>query len=137
MNISKSLTVTIAAAALGSGVAVAQDDSDVTITLLPQDAELPDAVTALIELPKDADGNYIPSEEGVTHSADGLATANDARENGREFGQETAEQAQQNREDFVHGTPDLSELLPDQVPDDVPVPDLPDVPQPPVPPGRP
>ena|SRR4026207_2507812 len=60
-----------------SGYAFAQDGEQ-TIALLPQDADLPDVVTAAIELPKDAEGVYRPSVKAVERSAEGIATANAA-----------------------------------------------------------
>jgi hypothetical protein len=131
-----------------SGHALGQSGEQ-TIALLPEDAELPEVVTAAIDLPKDAEGDYRPSATAVERSAAGIATANAAREDGRAFGERTAAQAKENRELRTRGErPDLAELLPDQVPDDVTLPTLPDrpelpeLPEPPVappaaPPGRP
>jgi hypothetical protein len=127
--------LTALAVSLGTASAFAQEDSenitaglDVTIALVPADAELPDVVTAPIDLPKDEDGNDIPSAEGVENSAHGLETANRAREDGRAFGEAMAAAAQQNREDAAHGPPDLEDLRPDQAPD---VPGPPETPGPP------
>src|SRR5262245_65993257 len=94
----------LAAAALLalSGYAFAQDGEE-TLGLLPEDAELPDVVTAAIDLPKDADGEYRPSVKAVERSAEGIATANAAREHGREFGQSMAAQAKENRELHARG----------------------------------
>jgi hypothetical protein len=125
-----------------SGWALAQDGEE-TIVLVPEGVELPDVVTEAIDLPKNADGEYIASDKGVENSADGLATANAAREDGRAFGQEMAAAAQDNRESRSRGSrPDLSDLRPDRVPDDVSLPTLPEQPEPPVtppvtPPARP
>jgi hypothetical protein len=129
-----------------SGYAFAQD-AERTIALLPEDAELPDVVTAAIDLPRDADGEYRPSAQAVERSADGIATANAAREDGRAFGASMAAQARENRELRARGErPDFSDLLPEQVPDDVSLPTLPEQPvappvtppvTPPAPPGRP
>lgn len=85
----------IAAFTAYGGVAAAQDngdDLDVTMDLIEED-EAPDSAMEPIELPGTA------SEQGVESSADGLATANEARERGREFGQDTAEEARQRGED--------------------------------------
>ena len=129
------LLITGLAAALAAGPVLAQDDVDegldLTITLMPEGAELPEVVTALIELPKDENGEYIPSAEGVANSADGLDTANRAREDGRAFGEAAAAAAQDNREDAGRGSmPDLGDLLPDHVPE---IPELPGPPAPPIP----
>jgi hypothetical protein len=129
------LLVTAFALALAGTSALADDGDaddglDVTITLMPEDADLPDAVTAAIELPQDEEGP-IPNEEGVEHSADGLETANLAREDGRAFGEATAASADENRENLGRGSlPDLEDLVPDNVPE---TPDLPEIPSPPVP----
>jgi hypothetical protein len=131
-----------------SGYAFAQD-AEQTIALLPEGADLPDVVTAAIDLPKDADGEYRPSARAVERSAEGIATANAAREDGRAFGASMAAQAKESRELRARGErPDFADLLPDQVPDDVTLPtlperpDLPELPEHPVtppvtPPGRP
>jgi hypothetical protein len=115
-----------------SGWALAQDGEE-TIVLLPEGAEQPVVVTGAIDLPKDADDEYIPSEEGVKNSADGLAAANAARDNGRAFGEEMAARAQESRENYARGArPDLANLLPGQVPGDVSLPDMPERPSVPV-----
>jgi hypothetical protein len=112
-----------------SGYAFAQDGEQ-TIALLAEGAELPDVVTAAIDLPKDADGDYRPSANAVGRSAEGIATANAAREDGRAFGQATAAQAKENRELRTRGErSDFADLLPDQVPDDVTLPTLPERPE--------
>ena len=114
-----------------------------TVVLLPEGAELPDVVTAAIDLPRDADGEYRPSANAVESSAKGLATANAAREDGRAFGAQMAANAADNRETRARGSrPDLSERLPDQVPDHVSLPSLPEPPAAPpetpvTPPGSP
>jgi hypothetical protein len=119
------------------GPAFAQD-AEQTIVLLPQDAQLPDVVTAAIDLPKDADGEYRPSAKAVERSAEGIATANAAREDGRAFGQSMAAQAKENRELRTRGErPDLGALLPDQVPDHVQLPTLPERPDLPETPASP
>src|SRR5262245_30428001 len=100
-----------------------------TVVLLPESAELPDVVTAAIDLPKDADGEYRPAVQAVESSAKGLTTANAAGEDGRAFGAQMAANAAENRETHTRGTrPDLGDLLPDQVPDHVTPPSLPEVP---------
>lgn len=112
-----------------SGYAFAQNGEQ-TIALLPEDAELPDVVTAAIDLPKDADGEYRPSVKAVERSAEGIATANAAREDGRAFGQSMAAQAKEDRELRTRGErPDFGDLVPEQVPDDVSLPTLPERPE--------
>ena len=72
---------------------------EVTMALIPATAHTTAAVTATIELPKkESTGAYIPSTQGVEHSAHGLDTANLAREDGRAFGEATAAAARANRE---------------------------------------
>ena len=105
-----------------SGYAFAQDGEQ-TIALLPEGAELPDVVTAAIDLPKDADGEYRPSVRAIESSAHGIATANAAREDGRAFGERMAAQAKEDRELRTRGE------RPDQVPDDVSLPTPPEPPQ--------
>lgn len=98
-----------------SASALAQNGEE-TVVLLPEGAELPDVVTAAIDLPKDAAGEYRPSVKAVEHSAQGLATANAAREDGRAFGAQMAANAAANRETSSRGArPDLSGRLPDHV----------------------
>lgn len=133
------LTATFAFAFIG-GPAFAQatpeGDADEilepTIALLPEDADLPDAVTNAIELPE------VASAEAIERSTKGLETANLAREDGRAFGEAAAAAAQENRENVSRGSrPDLSELLPDQVPAVPTIPDLPNLPDVPGPPSTP
>ena len=107
--------ITALASAVIGGAAIAQDESargnknavlELTMTLIPINAESPAAVTAAIELPKDSSGDYIPSAAGVEHSAQGLDTANLAREDGRAFGQATAAAARENRENATRASHD-------------------------------
>jgi hypothetical protein len=120
-----------------SGYAFAQD-GERTLALLPEDAELPDVVTAAIDLPKDEDGEYRPSVKAVESSADGIRTANAAREDGRAFGASMAAEAKENRELRARGgPPDFGDLLPEQVPDDVSLPTRPERPELPQPPEQP
>ena len=113
-----------------------------TIVLMPEGAELPEAVTRVIDLPKNENGEYRPAAAAVENSARGLAIANEARENGRAFGQEMAAQAQENRENKARG--ERPDVPPGQPPDDVTLPALPvtpaapERPEPPAaPPGAP
>ena len=122
-----SLFVGSALACLFSASTLAQNGED-TVVLLPEGAELPGVVTAAIDLPKDADGEYRPSVQAVESSAKGLTTANSAREDGRAFGAQMAANAADNRETNSRGArPDLSNL-PDQVPDHVTPPSPPELP---------
>lgn len=132
MNGMKGLIAAALTLALSSNWAFAQDgdegddgDLDVTITVMPEGADLPDVVTGDITLPVDEEGNFIPADEGVDNSAEGLSIANEAREDGRAFGEAAAAAAEANREDLGRGS------MPDQVPEtpgDLPeLPDLPDV----------
>src|SRR5262245_20081809 len=113
-----------ALACLLSAQSLAQSGEE-TVVLVPESARRPDVVTAAIDLPKDADGEYRPSVNAVESSAKGLATANAAREDGRAFGAQMAANAADNRETHARGTrPDL----PDQVPDHVTPPSPPEPP---------
>ena len=103
---------------------------ELTMVLIPANAETPAAVTAKIELPKDASGNYIPSAQGVEHSERGLDTANAAREDGRAFGQATAAAARDNRENAVRAATGASEK------ERPTPPETPETPDRPTPPGR-
>ena len=119
------------------GSALAQRGEE-TIVLLPEGVELPDVVTNAIDLPKDENGEYRASEEAIAHSAKGIATANAAREDGRTFGEQMAATARENREDHVRGRmSDLSDLRPDDVPDNATLPELPEQPTLPERPERP
>jgi len=78
----------IAAMATYGGPLLAQqgDELDITMTVVDEDAQ-PDIAVEPIVLPDSA------ALQAVESSAQGLATANEARERGREFGQETAKAA--------------------------------------------
>ena len=138
----KNFLFTAALALVVTGGPAFADDGDVpgldeTMRLMPQDATLPDVVTAAIELPKDEEGAHIPNKAAVEHSAHGLETANAAREDGRAFGEAMAAAARENRENVTRSSrPDLEDLLPDRVPGPPDAPDPPDVPDPPTPPDR-
>lgn len=96
---------------------------------MPEGAELPAAVTRVIDLPKNENGEYRPAAAGVEHSARGLAIANEARENGRAFGEAMAAQARENRENKARGErPDLPNVPPGQPPGNVELPNLPEIP---------
>ncbi|MFP3983752.1 MAG: hypothetical protein ACLFV2_08710 [Desulfurivibrionaceae bacterium] len=82
-----------------SGVAAAQpndnaDDRALDVTMeVMEEGERPDSAMEDIELPEAA------SQQGVEGSARGLETANEAREQKREFGRERAQEARQYREE--------------------------------------
>ena len=129
--------ITALASAVIGGAATAQDEPErgnknavleLTMTLIPMNAESPAVVTAAIELPKDSSGDYIPSANGVEHSAPGLDTANVAREDGRAFGQATAAAARENRENATRASHDAVVEEPPPAP--------PETPDHPTPPGR-
>ncbi len=116
-----------AAATIGSysAFAAAQpndnaDDTALDVTMeVVEERQGPDSAVTEIALPVAA------SEEGVQNSAEGLATANDARARGREFGEDQAEQARadarQNIQDNIPGgdLDDLPDDVYDNIPDDV------------------
>ena len=136
------LLVTALTFAVSGVSAYAEDVDDAagvlegTMTLMPEDATLPDVVTAAIDLPKHEDGAYIPSAAAVEHAAHGLETANAARDDGRAFGEAMAAAARDSREDATRGhRPDPADL-PDQVPELPSPPELPDVPDHPTPPNH-
>ncbi|MEX0943450.1 MAG: hypothetical protein WD002_12995 [Pseudomonadales bacterium] len=89
----------------GSLAVAAPDDNadqralDVTMEVMAE-GQGPDDVVETIELPATA------SPTGVENSATGLATANEARERGREFGQDKASEARQRGEDAREGAAD-------------------------------
>ena len=101
---------------------------ELTMSLIPANAQTPAAVTATIELPKNESGEYIPSARGIEHSAGGLDTANAAREEGRAFGEATAEGARENRENVGRATRDAATPGRPSTP--------PETPDPPRPPAR-
>lgn len=128
------LAATVAAGPVAAQSATAPDDElELTMTLLPESATEPDAVTKNIELPAPA------SDQGVAKSADGTANANqahegrdsglanaaEAQERGRDIGQTIAAEAHDNREDQGRGN----------APEPPSPPDHPVPPNPPGPPG--
>jgi len=123
------LLATVVALAMSNNWALAEegDDGDedglfLTITMIPEDVELPGVVTGEITLPEEA------AVEAGENSADGLERANQARADGHAMGEAAAEDARGNREDLGGGSlPNLDDLIPDSVPG-VPH-DLPAVPE--------
>ena len=104
------------------------EELELTMTLMPANAELPDVVTKAIELPPAAsDRGAEASEPGREraddareHRQEGLDTAAEARERGLELGEAMAEQARENREDAGRGDPPVTP--PGGPPDDLPGP---------------
>jgi hypothetical protein len=146
MTMFKRIAITAAAAGL-VGVAasfpvVAQDKGltkaaerlEITMTLLPDKAADAAEITRHIELPSApgptaADGKRPDELPGAEHGrGDGLEKAAEARELGRQFGQDTAEQARENREnagrgdDHPTGPPADLPVTPPGPPDTVPTP---------------
>jgi hypothetical protein len=151
--------VCIVVALAGAVAAHAQPPSetslDVTIRLLPENAVGPEEITRRIELPPAAEAARPPQAaeagppNGVEGPGRGEEVSSEARERGREFGQDVAEQARENagRPDNA-GPPDGVPGPPDSVPGppgDLPSPPGDDLPGPPseppgppvTPPGRP
>jgi len=125
-----SLSVSWAYAQDGDG-----DETDVlevTMRLLPPGAQASEEALRELTLPTRMEIDEetgepievaIPSEQGQLHGGEGLLRANEARFEGVANGAAAAEAAQNNREELGRGTrPDLDELRPDNVPDDVPGP---------------
>ncbi|HEX7079855.1 MAG TPA: hypothetical protein VF329_02440 [Gammaproteobacteria bacterium] len=135
------------------GSALAQEvDPELTMTLIKDPDDLPSVVTHTLELPDPA------AEEGVLHSADGLATANArraeaaarreealrraeenrgrgldraaaAQERGAELAAEIAETARENRESVVRGAADRGLVLPTDSRPGVPPVERPELPE--------
>lgn len=143
---------TLALSLSSSWIYAQDDDPELTMRLLPAGAQASEDALRELTLPTravldengepvlDDDGNpvmeFIPSEQGLENGSQGLMRANEARFEGVANGAAAAEAAQNNREEMGRGgRPDLSEMLPDQVPDDVPGPN--NTPGPPANPGRP
>lgn len=86
------------------------DSLDVTITLLPEGATQPDAVTKTIKLPDSIPSQSRAAPPGLGKANDnkdrraqGLATAEEARAQGSEFGQEMRQQAAEQRANAERG----------------------------------
>lgn len=110
--------------------AVEEGNLDLTITVMPEDAELPGVVTGEITLPLDDAGEEAPADSGVDNSVEGLGIANEARAEGQAVGEAAAAAAEASREQFGRGTlPDLENLIPENPSPDELLPDgLPDTP---------
>ncbi|WP_373001963.1 hypothetical protein [Marinobacter sp.] len=89
---------------------LANDDLDVTMRMVTDDAELTDSVVREIELPRAIERPDNPGKSGSR----GLDAASEARERGREFGESMSEKARQSRE-LIKGKPERPERpeLPD------------------------
>lgn len=112
MSKSNRIATTVAALALLAALPVAAQQQapqpppprlEITMTLLPENAKDPSSVTRKIELPAagqaKTDGKRPADIPGAEHGkGQGLDTAAEARERGRDFGQAVAEQARDNRE---------------------------------------
>lgn len=84
------------------------DDLDVTMRMVTDDAELTDSVVRQIELPRTvARPVESPDNPGESGSR-GRDAASEARERGREFGESMSEKARQSRE-LIKGKPELPE----------------------------
>ncbi|MEX0707244.1 MAG: hypothetical protein WD078_04725 [Woeseia sp.] len=141
MNSKYFISVAGLALVLAAGNVLAQDDDDLDGTMRPigqADAELPAAVTEDITLP-DAVGE---DSEAVAASADGLATANEARTLRKEGGLAIADEASGGAAaDARDRATDLAEAARDNAdnrsraddfrPETPDVPDRPEVPTPP------
>ncbi|MDX1558484.1 MAG: hypothetical protein R3193_06230 [Marinobacter sp.] len=101
--------------------ALANDDLDVTMRMVTDDAELTDSVVREIELPRAIERPDNPGKSG----SPGLDAASEARERGREFGESMSEKARQSRE-FIKGRPELPQRP--ERPDRPERPELPDAP---------
>ena len=101
------------------------EELELTMTLMPANAELPEAVTKTIELPPAAAARSAEASEPGRERADDARgnrqdTAAEARERGLELGEAMAEQARENREDAGRGDPPVTP--PAGPPDDLPGP---------------
>jgi len=127
------------AISLATSSVLAQESKDpsesleLTMTLLPETAKQPDALTKTIELPAQASPTAVDKSaaglakgnESRERREGGLDTAAEARERGREFGQDMAAEAQENRENSGRGN----------APDHPQPPEHPTPPETPGPPG--
>jgi hypothetical protein len=118
------LAVCVAAATtLGAGAASAQparnDSLDLTMVLLPEGATGAEEISRRIELPPAAasrDDNARGEPPG--DAGNGSETAEEARERGREFGRDVANEAQENRENAGRGNGNEPGPPPDRGPPD-------------------
>ena len=141
MKLNHIAVTTVALAGLAALPVAAQQQAEqrtpprleITMTLLPEKAKDATEITRKIELPAVAQGKRPAELPGAEHGkGQGLDTAAEARERGREFGQAVAEQARDNREnagrrdDHPSGPPaDLPVTPHGGPPDTVPAPSKP------------
>ena len=145
MNARKGLTWTslVLAAGCAWGAGAQENENaierlEITLTLLPEQAEnAAQVIQRIIDLPpppapQASDNTQQPDElPGLEHGqGQGLETAVEAREGGREFGQDVAADARDNRENAGRGDD------PPGPPEELPGPPA-DLPTPPTDPGRP
>jgi hypothetical protein len=133
------LIIALAGLLLVSGGALAEDgendgdndELDVTMAMIPDHTQESDKVTRELTLPTVDEVPIVP-QTAVDNSKAGLDAANAARVDGKAFGQEARNLAEDNRERFGRGggAPELDDLIPDGIPG---APDLPPV-APPTPP---
>lgn len=90
MNIQKLFFSMAVPLSLLASPAIAQDE-EITIDVLDQEDALPEQVTSEIRLPDAA------SDQARESAAEGLDTANEARDKHREFGQDRAREAREQR----------------------------------------
>ena len=146
MKLIKSLLlISVFVLSLVSGSAFAQEgddeDLDVTMTLMPEGAELPDAVTRELELPRDSEDDDEARGDRASGIAEGSETADAARSDGLAVAADNAaeaaaealanavEAAADNREELgrdgvpsgpLDQVPDLPRALPTDLPADPP-----------------
>ncbi len=123
MNGKRILSIAGMTLMLAAGNAVAEDDdgllSDVTMRLMDLQDKAPDAVINPIKLP----GSVEDDSEAVAASADGLETANTARDR-RVAGLETALDSVHDAQEAASEAAENS-ARDDAIPDDLPVPEVP------------
>ncbi|TYC61088.1 hypothetical protein FMN52_04345 [Marinobacter sp. BW6] len=88
----------------GPTTTLANEDLDVTMRMVTDDAELTDSVVREIELPRATERPENPGKSGSR----GVDAASEARERGREFGESMSDKARQSRE-LIKGKPELPE----------------------------
>ena len=103
----KRLAISALTSAIICGSGIAQNETqrnsrdavlELTMTLIPPNANSAAAVTAIIELPEKLRGDAIANTHDGQHSARGLDNADAAREAGRMLGESAAAAARDNRE---------------------------------------
>lgn len=87
----------VAFALAGAGVAQADEQVEVTIDAVPMEGTMADVTEGRIELPEQA------SREGREGSRQGMETANEAREQRREFGRERSNEMREDAREVRRG----------------------------------